>query len=261
MLRTGLIALALSVPLAGHAWAQEDTGTAQAEQPETKAEELPSADELFERHIEAIGGREAVFAQTSRRISGIYEGPPFDFAVRLTIWQDAPDRFHLRLAEPAGATMDIGYDGEVGWRHVSGSSAQALTGQDLSELRQTADFYGEANYKDRYPQRQTFRKTTIADREVYLVAVKTVDEREIVVMFDVESGLFSGTRTKFVDPAGAVREMISLISEYEDAGGVLYPRRIEQLIGGLEKRITYQYRSVELNVDNSDHDYSMPSGG
>ncbi|MFI4898044.1 MAG: hypothetical protein ACIARR_09480, partial [Phycisphaerales bacterium JB059] len=220
-----------------------------------------SADELFERHIEAIGGRDAVFAQTSRRITGIYEGPPFDFAVRLTIWQDAPDNFHLRLAEPAGASMDIGYDGETGWRYVSGSSAQALSGQDLTELRQTADFYGEANYKERYPRRQTFRQTTVADRSVYLVAVQTEDGREIVVMFDVESGLFAGTRTKFVDPAGATREMISLISEYEDAGGVLYPRRIEQLIGGLEKRIVYKYRTVEVNVDNDNHDYSMPSDG
>lgn len=264
-----LVAALIAALLAGPVVAQDAVqGAVQdrgdqptGETPAVSAQELPTADELFERHIEAIGGRDAVFAQTSRRISGIYTGPPFEFPVRLTIWQDAPNRFHLRLAEPAGATMDVGFDGKTGWRAVSGASAQKLEGQDLAELRQTADFYGEANYSVRYPERQTVGTATLGDKSVYVVAVKTIDGRELFVMFDTETGLFTGTRSKFADPSGAVREMISVISEYEDAGGVLYPRRIEQLIGGLEKRITYEYRKVEVDVPDDGHDYSMPGDG
>ncbi len=261
MKRLGLTSVILASMLSTGAFAQDSPP---ASEPPTEASQvdpasLPTADEIFEKHIEAIGGREAIFAQTSRRISGVYEGPPFAFPVRLTLWQDAPDRFHLRLAEPAGATMDIGYDGQTGWRQVSGSNAAEMTGQDLAELRQTADFFGESNYKQRYTTRQTVGAATLAGRSVYVVGVVTPDKRDMYVMFDMETGLFTGTRTKFVDPAGATREMISIVSEYEDAGGVLYPRRIEQLIGGLEERITYVYRKVEVDAEPDGHVYTMPT--
>ncbi len=260
MIRLGLTSVMLASMLSTGAIAQDTPPASETptEAPQVDPATLPSADEIFEKHIEAIGGRDAIFAQTSRRISGIYEGPPFEFPVRLTLWQDAPNRFHLRLAEPAGATMDIGYDGENGWRQLSGSSAVSMTGQDLSELRQTAEFFGESNYKERYTARQTVGTALLAGRSVYVVGVVTPDKREMYVMFDMETGLFTGTRTKFVDPAGATREMISIVSEYEDAGGVLYPRRIEQLIGGLEERITYVYRKVEVDIEPDGHVYAMP---
>lgn len=260
-LSCALTAALTSALFTGMAFAQDAGSGQETSVPEVSAEDLPTADELFEKHIEAIGGKDAVFAQTSRRISGVYQGPPFEFPVRLTIWQDSPNRFHLRLAEPAGATMDIGFDGKTGWRAVSGASAQELKGQDLAELRQTADFFGESNYAVRYPERETVGTATLGGKPVHVVAVKTIDGRDMYVMFNTETGLFTGTRTKFVDPSGAAREMISIVSEYEDAGGVLYPRRIEQLIGGLEQRITYEYRKVELDVRDDPHDYAMPSAG
>ena len=260
MKRFGLSSVILASVLSTGAVAQDSPprGGESAESPQVDPATLPAADELFEKHIEAIGGREAIFAQTSRRISGVYEGPPFDFPVRLTIWQDAPDQFHLRLAEPAGATMDVAYDGESGWRQISGSAATQMLGQDLSELRQSADFFGESNYKQRYITRQTVGAASLAGRSVFVVGVLTPDKREMYVMFDVETGLFAGTRTKFVDPAGATREMISIVSEYQDAGGVLYPHRIEQLIGGLEQRISYVYRKVEVDNEPDGHVYAMP---
>ena len=264
MKRFGLAGAALALLFSGGALAQDGGGEETQETPTeaTDVASLPTADELFEKHIEAIGGREAIFAQTSRRIRGVYAGPPFgEVPARVTIWQDAPDRFHMRLAQPAGGSMDVAYDGATGWRQNSGQSPVETTGPDLVELQQTADFFGEANYKERYETRRTKGTATFAGLDVYVVSVLMTDGREMYIMFDQASGLFTGTRSSFVDPNGAKREMISIISDYEEAGGVLYPRRIEQLIGGLEKRISYNYRSVVVDGEDDGHDYSMPIGG
>jgi len=264
MKRFGFAGAALALLLSGGVLAQDGAADTPQERPTEAIDQatLPTADELFEKHIEAIGGREAIFAQRSRRIRGVYSGPPFgDLPARVTIWQDAPDRFHMRLAQPAGGSMDIGYDGTTGWRLNSGQSPTESTGQDLVELQQTADFFGEANYKARYETRRTIGTAAFAGTEVYVVAAVMHDGREIYIMFDQTTGLFTGTRASFVDANDAKREIISIISDYQEASGVLYPRRIEQLIGGLEKRISYEYRSVVVDGEDDGHDYSMPGPG
>ncbi len=222
---------------------------------------LPEAESLFETHIEKIGGREKVFAQKNRRIYGVFEGQPFKFAARLTTWMDAPDKMRTKISEPAGTTIEIGFDGETAWRHVAGRDAALLEGEAEDATRDAADFHGQANYKDRYISIRTIGSGELLGRSVYIVRAAWPSGKTEHVLFDRDSGLYVGVQYTIPTDDGKGRDILTIVDGYKPFGGVLYPTTITQMTtdGGVLAK--YTYRDVEVDVDDGFDDYGPPSDG
>lgn len=252
-----LIGLALAWA-AGPAMAQQDA-------PDAKPAEadLPSAEEIFERHVEAIGGREAVFAQKTRYIEGTYEGAPFSAKARMKVWSEAPNKLHLQIAEPLGLQLDLYYDGEVTWQSISGE-AVALTGPRRVEIIEAADFFGEANYKDRYASYEIIGTAKLGDKEYYAVKAVSHFGRTRRLFFDTETGLFSAEQSPIIitgkDGKPKTVAMEILIHDYRDVGGgVLYPSSQEQRIPGEEEgTVVMRFQNVQIDTGEK-HDFSPPA--
>ncbi len=222
-------------------------------------EELPKAEDLFERYVEAIGGREKMKEITSRRVDGRYVGRPFNFAARLTLWQEYPNKFHLKIHEPAGVTIELAFDGKVGWERQPGIGLRLVEGIRLLELRDTADFWGEANWEERYVAMKTLGVVdSFGGQSAYAVHVKTLSGREKLVVFSKETGLYLGTRTMTVSPdTGEPTRFESVLKAYKEFGGVKYPMGMIQRFEGGEDGIKIDYAKVEINSEEK-HDFSMP---
>lgn len=238
--------------------AQEETTPILTEEAPSNA--LPSAESLFERHIAAIGGHDAVFAQKNRRITGVFEGKPFNFPARLTTWLEAPDRLYSKISEPAGRTILIGYDGQTAWRRIDGGPVAILEGSAAANLRDAADFYGQANYKSRYASIQTIGAGQLLGRDVYIVrAVWPSGEAELV-LFDKAAGFYVGVQYRIPVQEGEPLEILTVVDGYKDVGGAKYPTKITQMSTDGKVMAKYEYRDIRVDVDDGFDGYSPPEG-
>lgn len=250
--------LGLIAPVApGQAGSAQTTGTPGAGALETP-QGLPPAEQVFEKYIEAIGGEEKVHSIKNRRIVGTFLGEPFEFKANLRIWWESDGRFHQNVSEPAGLRYNIFANKPYTWVQVQDREPRFLGGMQRIELLDTADFYGEANYKNRYTEYKTVGKGKVLDQEVYVVKAVAKSGRPHMLYFNIETGLLVGTRAPTMNKDGKAREMVVRLGDYKPFGGVLYPTRLEQQFVGSKETTRYQYNEIEVNVDDS-HDYTPPA--
>ena len=222
------------------------------------AANLPKPVDLFERYIKVIGGREKMKEITSRRIDGRYIGRPFTFPARLTIWQEMPNKFHLKIQQPAGETIEIGFDGEIGWERQPGIGLRLVEGQRLIELRDSSDFWGEVNYESKYLDMQTLGQFKFGEETAIGVHVKAVSGREKVLVFSRDSGLYLGTRTLTVHPeTGKPEQFETVLKAYQDVGGVLTTMGQIQRFKDDPKATEFDYVKVQVNLEEK-HDFTVP---
>jgi len=253
MLAFGLLAVA-GMP----AMAQDGEA---AETPDsTPVEATPTAEEVFERYVEAIGGRDAVFSLTHRKITGTYRGAPFRSGARITLWQEAPNKSHFRLAEPLGMTYEVLYDGETAWEKTNGVAVEQSEASAVETI-EVADFYGESNYQERYAEMEVVGTATLTmgdngeTVEAWVLEVVSTNGRERRMMFAKESGLFMAEESKLAsDPTQTVRVVLD---QYRDAGGVLYPMRQRQQVVGTQIGAEILYK--EVSTEPFEHDFGPPS--
>ena len=244
---------------AGAERATESATIASALQPETVAPsaDLPEAEEIFERYIEAIGGREKIEKIKNRRITGTYQGDPFEFRANVTVWWDAEGGFQQRVAEPAGLKYELFAVDDMTWSVIMDGEPTPMGGVQRQELLDTADFYGEANYKNRYKEIRTAREAQAGETPIYIVNARTHAGRPHTLFFDQETGLLIGNRVPVSGPNNTMRDMTVRIQNYKDIGGVLYPTLFIQDFGGDTKPNRYEFTEIKVNVDDG-HEFVVP---
>jgi hypothetical protein len=248
MLRSGIVvsAVAALVVWTGTAVAQEQADVP-AEQP-AGSDELPSAESLFEQHRELVGGDEAFENVSSREIKGRVRNDEAGFLARIHIWAVAPNMIRTDVDAPGVPARSTIYDGEVGWVSVDGKH-RLVEGMELVDLALTADFFGEANYKERYKEMETIGVGTFTEREVYIVECVSKGGKRSRTLFDTETGFVVGAQTSMTSEAGAMPAFL-ILEDYEDIGGMLWPTTIIQATGGGETVISA--REITVNeVDES----------
>ncbi|MEQ8769878.1 MAG: hypothetical protein RIB60_05150 [Phycisphaerales bacterium] len=236
-------------------------GLTRASQP-AAAEANPPAEQIFERYIEAIGGERAVRSIRNRRIEGTFEGAPFGGTARLKVWADAPDKIHIQIREPLGMKLDIYYTGEYGWESIDGGEPRPIYGPRLVELAESAQFYGEAGYKDRYTEYETVGSGEYKGDPVWAVRAVSEAGRARRLFFDQATGLFVAEQSSVarLGESGSLEARLVEVghANYTEIGGVLYPTRQTQHIEGDEKPIILDYATVLVNVDD-EHEYFPPA--
>jgi hypothetical protein len=251
---------ALALFLAASVWvgvSPAPAGTLAAESAAAQpAAALPEAAEIFERHVEAIGGWDAVDAMQNRRITGTYTGKPFEYAARLQVWWERDGRFHQRVVEPGGLRYELFANGDRAWVKVLDQEPTPLMGVRRIELLDTSDFLGEANYKARYKSIETLARAKAEGKDVWVVKAVTQAGRPHTLYFSVESGLLVGTRVPASSDSG-MRELTVRLLDYEEFGGVLYPTRVVQQFQGDPETNEFRYTKIEINTDD-EHDYTVP---
>lgn len=227
---------------AAPAWAARPNQPAKT--PDAKA--LPGAAELFDRYIKAIGGDAAIRAIKSRIIEGTMT-PNGDQAKasKLSMRQIAPDKLVAVMEQAGGGSREVGYDGTIGWSRGPTGGPQVMAGDALAQLKQTADIYQEANYKERYKEMQTLGQTEFAARPAYEVRAVDASGKAGTMYFDTENGLLLGTRHDQPTSNGTV-PVTMVLSDYKSFGNVLHPTRLTQTGGGQE--VVIAYTSIRVNA-------------
>jgi photosynthetic reaction center cytochrome c subunit len=187
----------------------------------------PSADQILDKYIQALGGaqRLANFASFSAR--GTYQGYDDPEKRPAEIVAKAPNERSVIVHTPNGDSTTT-YDGHSGWIAAPDTDqpmpVMALTGGDLQGAKVDAALVFPDRIKPLFSQWRTGFPTTIDDHDVQVVQGSNPGETPVKFYFDQQSGLLLRVVRYTNLPVGLNPTQIDF-SDYRDVSGVKIPFR------------------------------------
>jgi len=228
---SGGFALAALFALAGCA-----KGGAPAEVTPQVAPSL-AAHAVYDRFVEATGGRAALERYSSAHAVGTLSVPAQGIEGDLEVFSAAPNRFLLHVDIPGFGAVRSGYDGTVGWSINPAMGPMVLDGNQLAQMRQQADFLGPLNMEAYVDSAEVVGEEQFEGKACQKVRLVTNWGEQYFEFYDVATGLAVGNIRSQESPMGAM-ETTTVLSDYKDFGGILTPWRIVQRVMGMEQIMT-----------------------
>lgn len=212
---------------------------------------LPAARDVLDRHVKAIGGREAVLSHKSAHATGTFSVPSSGMVGTIETFGAAnPDRVVVRITIPGLGEMANGFDGSHGWAMTPMTGPMLQQGKELDQTRLDADFYGELRDSKKYSSMKTIEKTVFEGRPCYKLSLVRKDGNEDFEFYDVENGLRAGSINTRESPMGTVTTT-SVETDYRKFGNLLQATTLVQKMMGIEQKLTLssiEYDTVSASV-------------
>ncbi|HEY7005347.1 MAG TPA: hypothetical protein VH392_02590, partial [Sphingomicrobium sp.] len=212
---------------------------------------LPPAREILDRHVKAIGGREAVMSHKSAHATGTFSVPSSGLVGTVEMFGAAnPDRMLMRVTIPGLGEMSQGYDGSHGWAVSPQTGPMLQVGKELDQTKLDADFYGELRDPKKYTSLKTIEKSVFDGRPCYKVSLVRIDGNEDFEFYDVETGLRAGSIATRETPMGNVTTT-TVEADYKKFGNILQATTLVQKMIGVEQKLTltgFEYDNVAPTV-------------
>jgi len=208
---------------------------------------MPSADSLFDKYVQALGGRARVEALTSIAAKGTYAGYDTDqVKVPVEVFTRAPAARTTIVHTKFGDSVRT-FDGTQGWIASADRPVllMPLTGGNLSGARIDALLSFPLVLKQAFP-RWRVTQTTLNDKDTYVVqSVPQAGQTPVSLYFDEESGLLVRA-LRFADTVvGRVPTQIDF-SDYRDVKGTKLPFTLTTT--WTDGQSTMEFADVQANV-------------
>lgn len=213
---------------------------------------LPTAEQLLDKYLAAVGGADALQKINSRMQKGTltaFGGQHFP----IEIYSKAPGKrisiMHLQAGESITA-----FDGKQGWLGVPGR-VHMMSAAENDAARMDADLYFAAHVKSLYEKFRVDSGEKIDGRDTYLVVGRSENQPPLRLYFDQLSGLLLRMVRYAETPLGRNPTQIDY-ADYRDANGVKVPFRWTLARPG--NRFTVQVENLQQNVPVDDAKFAPP---
>ena len=248
--------LALVLMATFTATAQEKKADAPKPDPKPAAT-MPTVDEILDKYVKALGGKEAIEKVTSRVGKGTFELPAFSLSGPIETYSKAPNKTAMTIDLTGFGKIESVFDGAKGWSADPQSGLRELGGAELAMTRRDADLHRSLMLKSQYTKLEVKGKEKVGDSEAYVIVGTLAEGKPEKMYFDVSSGLLTRMDVEVETPQGAMAFQIFL-QDYKPVDGVKVPftlRRESQAFG-----MVIKYTEVKHNVAVEDTKFNKPSG-
>ena len=222
---------------------------------------LPSVDQVLDRYVQAIGGKDALDKVTTRVMKGSIELPATGDAGSIVpgtieIYMKAPNKRMLMVNIPGNGTDRRGYNGKAGWYVDPDEGPKDLSGADLDALKGEAEFYRETRLKELYPKMAVEGRAKVGSGEAYVVNAALADGGSEKFYFDAQSGLLvrDDLPVEISDEGKTTQQ--SVFEDYKDVDGVKLPFTIRRLRPDGDSII--KFSEIKNNVPVDDNKFEKP---
>jgi hypothetical protein len=229
--------------------------------PATKSQEarpaqLPAARAILDKHVAAIGGRQAVLSHKSTHATGTLSMPAAGVTGAVDVYGAQPNRTLLKVTLGGVGEVLEGFDGTHGWSISPMTGPMLLEGKQLEEKRFDSEFHSELRTQDRYVSLTTLEQVDFEGRSCYKVRLVRKTGGEDIEFYDVATGLKAGSITTRETQMGTVTGT-TVETDYKKFGNLLQPTTVRSQVGGLQQVITItavDYDNVPASI------FELPAG-
>ena len=186
----------------------------------------PSADQILDKYIQALGGAQRLASLTSFAGKGTYEGyDTYHEKVPLEIYAKAPGQ-RTMIAHTQNGDSTTTFDGRAGWIAAVDKPVHLLPllpGSELDGAKLDADLCFPAGIRQALAQwRNGFPVATIEDREVQVIQGIAGGGSRVKLYFDSKTGLLVRQLRYTSTVVGTIPIQIDY-SDYREVAGVKMP--------------------------------------
>jgi hypothetical protein len=218
------------------------------------AETLPTAPQVVEKYLQAIGGVVAAERLKTRVMKGSFigsDGKPMPFEVHL----QAPDKALVIITNPQGTTTQA-MSGGKGWIK-SPKETRELRPNEISRFRAAAQTFDVVQVREAAANMKVVGRDKVGDRDAF-VLVWPVDERRTQrFYFDTQTGLLLRVVTYTNTALGAIPSQVDF-EDYRDVEGVKLPFTVRQSSVDARSDSTRKFDEVKANVPADDAQFNLP---
>ena len=256
----------VSVPAIGQG---SFTNTTASDDVATAPVRLPTADQVFQRYAQAMGGKASVdkiktrwMQTTLLRPKLINSGSPraavLNRAESWTIesFQKAPNKYLAIITTPEGVNYQ-GFNGTTGWTK-STQGQREMNAVELTRIKRQADLYIDLKLKDRYSELRTIGKETIDGKEVYAIEARSLENKTEKLFFDARTG-FLVRRIVFTEIKLGLDPEQTDYEDYREVDGVWLPFTVRvSYLDDNHFGTTRAVKKVRQNVQIDDSKFEVP---
>jgi photosynthetic reaction center cytochrome c subunit len=223
-----------------------------------QAPAAPSAEQVLDKYIQALGGAQRLAALTSFIAAGtsVGYGPEGDKRA-FEVFAKAPGQ-RTTITHTLDGDSTTVYDGRAGWIAAPHRPLPlvAITGHELDGLKLDADLSFPARIKDALAQWRVGSTATIDDRDVHVVQGTGAGGAIATLFFDKASGLLVRQVRYAQSPVGRIPTQIDY-ADYRDVSGIKMPFRWTVI--WLDGQDTVQLNEVRPNVPIDGAKFARPA--
>jgi zinc protease len=231
------------------------TGTALAQTSSAaQAQTLtPTADDVIEKHLAALGGRAALAKIESRTSTGsiAVSEQGIEVAGSIEVYAKAPNKARsytrLDLSQVGGTELliDQRCDGKTAFVRHSVRGDHDITGNELQNLQNASFPTPFLRYKEAGSKVELVGKEKVGTRDVVVLQYTPKTGSSARLSFDAETWLLLRSVSKVEDPdSGGVFEQTIDLSNYREIDGVKTPFTVQR---------TNPVRTITIRFDKIEH--------
>lgn len=213
---------------------------------------LPTIDQVLDKYIRAIGGREANEKIKTRIATGVWDNVTRGVRFPIEIYSKAPNKRveMLDTTENRGFT-GRGYDGTNGWStNMTETGLRQLEGAELAMIERESDFYRALRLDQLYKRLTVTAKENIDGRDVYVVEAIPETGNPEKLYFESASGLLFRR-----DVVYGKTPVHHYFEDYTDIDGIKLPLTLRS--EGPIKLVT-RLKEIKHNVAIDDAKFKSP---
>ena len=222
--------------------------------PDAKEKSGPTADQLLDKYVQAVGGAAAIEKVTSRVMKGA-----MDFggkSVSIDIYSKTPKERISYAHMPDGDSITA-FNGHEGWLASAGRpGVHEMQGSELDAAAMDADLQFVTHLKPMFTEMKVEPAEKIGDHEAYVVLGTREAKPPIRLYFDEQSGLLLRL-VRFGDTALGLLPTQIDYADYRETDGVKVPYR--WTLARPSGRFTIQLSDVKENMPVDDAKFVKPA--
>ncbi len=217
---------------------------------------LPTAKEIVDKYVAAIGGRAANEKFKTRSLKSTVELSPMGIKGTGETYVAAPDKSYSKVNLGGIGEIIEAYDGTTAWsvNPIQGNRDKA--GIELAQTKLASNFYRDINLDKLYPKMEVKGIEKVGGSDAYVVTATPDGGLEPETFyFDTKTGLLVRSDSTLVSPEGKMATKV-FYEDYRDIDGIKMAFKMHSILPQFE--VFSIYTEVKNGALIDDKIFSKP---
>lgn len=236
--------------------AKASSAAEQDEQDGEPTKDLPEAEALLDKAVEAVGGRDKLDEVESFYYKGKISIAGQNIGGDIEIWWKNGDFYTTQ--EMAGiGQIQAGKQGDTIWSQDPINGLRELEGPEAEQHTWASSLMLAADWKQYFEKAETVAEREVDDKTVYDVKLTSPSGAQVRLTFDAETGLQVAQEFKQVTPMGQMPVKV-VMEDYRDVDGIKIA--FKQVTDASLAKATQEIVELKLNPEVDTSRFAMPTG-
>jgi hypothetical protein len=204
----------------------------------SQAAQLTTAEQVLERYVQVLGGKQAIANVQSMTVQGEVESTSTP-GKGTFVYYGKPFKTLFKLTRADGTQIIAGFNGKVSWT-ITPKGAEIDKDTALGAIRRDADLQYPLHQPDYFKKLELAGISDFEGHRCYWLHGTTNWGKDNNQFYDVETGLLAGYRFESDDSSKTLT--FAIFEDYKNFGGPLIATRNTSRAGN--KSQTFMYKSV-----------------